>query len=84
MRLRVHTRTKEVAGGRLAASAQLHRATSFFHPGSSSFRAPQPITRVFALRTNGARREGLRSFPAFRPLQEDEEARGKGFGPSLF
>jgi hypothetical protein len=84
MRLRAYTRTQEVAGGRLATSAQPHRATFFFHPGSSSFHAPQPISRVFALLTIGALREGLRCFPAFRPLQEDGEARGKGFEPSLF
>jgi len=60
--------TQEVAGGRLAASAQPQLATSFYHPPHSSSHTPQPFSQALALRTNGKLREGLRCFPANRPL----------------
>jgi hypothetical protein len=68
MRIRAHKQTQEVAGGRLASSAQPPRATSIFpHRSSRSF-TPQPFPLDLASGTNGALLEGLRCFTASRPL----------------
>jgi hypothetical protein len=68
MRTGVHTQPQEVAGGRLASSAQPPRATSVFpHRLSASF-TPQPFPLDPATETNGALLEGLRCLTASRPL----------------
>lgn len=68
MRIRVHKQTQEVAGGRLASSAQPPRATSVFpHRLSPSF-TPQPFPSDLASGTNSALLEGLRCLTASRPF----------------
>ena len=71
MRIRVHTQPQEVAGGHLASSAQPPRATSIFPHRLSPAFTPQPFPLDLASETNGALLEGLRCFPAFRPLATD-------------
>jgi hypothetical protein len=61
-------RTKAVAGGRLASSAQPPRATSAFTHRTSSQHGPQPFPSASFLDTPDALLEGLRRFTAFRPL----------------
>jgi hypothetical protein len=68
MRIRVQKQTQEVAGGRLAYSAQPPRATSVFPLRLSPAFTPQPFLLDPATGTTGALLEGLRCFPAFRPL----------------
>ncbi len=71
MTIRTHQQTQEVAGGRLASSAQPPRATFIFpHRSSRSF-TPQPFPLDLATGTNGALLEGLRCFTASRPLPAD-------------
>jgi hypothetical protein len=59
---------QEVAGSRLATSAQPRRATSAFSPVVSSQPTPQPIRSFLLLDKPDALLEGLRCFTAFRPL----------------
>jgi hypothetical protein len=72
MRGRVQTQTQEVAGGRLASSAQPPRATPLPAQRTSPKLAPQPTTSTGVLDKPGALLEGLRCFPAFRPLSGSE------------
>lgn len=72
MRGRVHTQTQEVAGGRLASSAQPPRATPLPAQRSSPQTTPQPTTSTGVLDKPGTLLEGLRCFPAFRPLPGSE------------
>ena len=62
------SRVKEVAGGRLASSAQPPRATSVFPLRLSPSFTPQPFPLDPATGTNGALLEGLRCLTASRPL----------------
>ena len=80
MRIRVQKQTQEVAGGRLASSAQPPRATSVFpHRLSPSF-TPQPFPLDPATGTNGALLEGLRCLTASRPLPTEFQGEmGPGF-----
>jgi len=72
MSIRVQKQTQEVAGGRLASSAQPPRATPVFpHRLSPSF-TPQPFPFDLATGTNGALLEGLRCLTASRPLSNSE------------
>jgi len=77
MKVLQETTSKEVAGGRLASSAQPPRATSFPTPPSSSQLTPQPIPSTPFLETPGALLEGLRCFyglpPASRPGLHDRK-----------
>jgi hypothetical protein len=57
-----------VAGGRLASSAQPPRATSHSAHRLLTRPTPQPFRSISFLDTTGALLEGLRCFPAFRPL----------------
>jgi hypothetical protein len=68
MRIRVQKQTQEVAGGRLASSAQPPRATSAFPHRLSPLFTPQPFALDPATATNGALLEGLRCLTASRPL----------------
>ena len=68
MRTGVHTQTQEVAGGRLASSAQPPRATLLSTHRLLTLSTPQPFRSISSLETPGALLEGLRCFPAFRPL----------------
>jgi hypothetical protein len=63
MRIRVHTQTEEVAGGRSATSAQPPRATASFTARLSSSHGPHSNSRVFAVGTTGAPLESLRCYP---------------------
>ncbi len=63
MKVRVHTHTKEVAGGRSATSSQLQRATAFFTPRLFSSHGPHPNSPFFAFGTTGAPLESLRCYP---------------------
>ena len=80
----LHRQTQEVAGGRLASSAQPPRAPSFFSPDLSSPHAPQPSRSTLLTDTPGALRESLRCFTASRPLPRNEQAYGKTSQPLLF
>ncbi len=64
----VATQTEEVAGGRLATSAQPPRATRSPDTNGSSQHTPHPIRTVPPFDTPGALRKGLRCFTASRPL----------------
>jgi hypothetical protein len=66
----VGRQTEEVAGGRLATSAQPPRATPTPDTNVSSEHTPHPIRTVLPFDTPGALREGLRCFTALRPLPE--------------
>ncbi len=68
MRIRVHKQTQEVAGGRLASSAQPPRATLIFPRRLSPPFTPQPFPLDLAPGTTGALLEGLRCLTASRPL----------------
>jgi len=57
-----------VAGGRLASSAQPPRATPLSTSRLLTLSTPQPFRSFSFLDTTGALLEGLRCFPAFRPL----------------
>jgi hypothetical protein len=57
-----------VASGRLASSAQPPRATSPAAHRRLSRPTPQPFRSIFFRDPSGALLEGLRCFPAFRPL----------------
>ena len=61
-----------VAGGRLASSAQPPRATPLSTYRLLTFSTPQPFRSISFLDTPGALLEGLRCFPAFRPLSNSE------------
>jgi hypothetical protein len=62
------SQTEEVAGGRLATSAQPPRATRPPDTNVSSGHTPHPIRTAPPFDTPGALREGLRCFTALRPL----------------
>jgi hypothetical protein len=79
-----HRHTQEVAGGRLASSAQPLRAPSFFSPDVSSPQPPQPSRSILLVDTPGALRESLRCFTASRPLPRNEQAFGKTSQPFLY
>jgi hypothetical protein len=66
----VGSQTEEVAGGRLATSAQPPRATRPPDTNASSQHTPHPIRTVVPFDTPGALRKGLRCFSALRPLPE--------------
>ena len=66
---RITTQTQEVAGGRLATSAQPPRVPSFSPLWFPSSPTPQPISAVPVLDTPDALLEGLRCFTASRPLR---------------
>jgi len=83
MKLLQETISREVAGGRLASSAQPPRATSFPPPPSSPQLAPQPIPSTPFLETSGALLEGLRCFTAYRPLPDQNFMIGKTLKPVL-
>ncbi len=68
MTTRIHPQTEEVAGSRLATSAQPPRATSPFSPMASSQRVPQPIRSLVLLDNPDALLEGLRCSTASCPL----------------
>jgi hypothetical protein len=57
-----------VAGGRLASSARPPRATPLSSHRLLALSTPQPFRSISSLDTTGALLEGLRCFPAFRPL----------------
>ena len=80
----MHRQTQEVAGGRLASSAQPPRTPSSFSPGLSSPHAPQPSRSTLLADTPGALRESLRCFTASRPLPRNEQAYGKTSQPFLY
>lgn len=63
MKVRVHTQTGEVAGGRSATSAQPRRATASFTARLSSSHGPHPNSSFFAFGTTGASLESLRCYP---------------------
>jgi hypothetical protein len=63
MKIQLHTRTEEVAGGRSATSAQPRRATSSFTPRLSSSHGPHPNPSFSAIGTTGAPLESLRCYP---------------------
>jgi hypothetical protein len=67
----------QVAGERLAFSAQPPRVSSFFSHTPSSLRGPQPVPSTFFLDNPGALLEGLRCFPASPPLPGPERPREK-------
>ena len=69
----------QVAGERLASSAQPPRASSFFSHRPLSLRRPQPVPSTFFLDNPGALLEGLRCFPASRPLPGPETRREKPY-----
>jgi len=71
MRMPAFKQTQEVAGGRLASSAQPPRATSIFPHRLSPGFTPQPFPMDLANGTTSALQEGLRCFTAFRPLPID-------------
>ena len=83
MKLLQETTSKEVAGGRLASSAQPPRATSSLTPPSSPQLTPQPIPSPPFLETPGALLEGLRCFTAYRPLPDQNFMTGKTLKPVL-
>jgi hypothetical protein len=68
MKIGVHTQPQEVAGGRLAYSAQPPRATSVLPLRLSPAFTPQPFPLDPATGTTGALLEGLRCLTASRPL----------------
>jgi hypothetical protein len=70
MRAGLLNRTQEVAGGRLATSAQPPRATPTTAALVSSKHALCPIRPPAPPDTTGALRKGLRCFTARRPLPE--------------
>ncbi len=63
MRIRVHTQTEEVAGGRSATSAQPRRATAPITPRLSSSHGPHPNPPFSAIGTTGAPLKSLRCYP---------------------
>ena len=69
----------QVAGERLASSAQPPRASSFFLHWPLSLQRPQPVTSTFFLDSPCALLEGLRCFPASRPLPGPEMRREKPY-----
>ena len=71
------TQTEELAGSRLATSAQPPRTTSPFFLHVSSEHAPQPMRLVVPLETPGALLEGLRCLTVSRPLPTRKEFQGK-------
>ncbi len=80
----IHRRIQEVAGGRLASSAQPPRAPFFFSPDLSSPPTPQPSRSTLLADTPGALRESLRCFTASRPLPRNDQAYGKTSQPLLY
>ena len=70
MRAGAGRQTQEVAGGRLATSAQPPRATRSPAAQVSCQHALYPIRPIVPLDTPGALREGLRCSTASRPLPE--------------
>ena len=68
MTARITTQIQEVAGGRLATSAQPPRVPSFSPLWFPSSPTPQPISAAAILDTPDALLEGLRYFTASRPL----------------
>ena len=83
MKILLQPTSTEVAGGRLASSAQPPRAPSFFTLGPSHQPTPQPFSSAPFLDTPGALLEGLRRFTAFRPLPEQTFLFGKASRPIL-
>src|SRR5580692_1984748 len=71
------TQAEELAGSRLATSAQPPRTTSPFSLHVSSQHAPQPMRLIVPLETPGALLEGLRCLTASRPLPPPNESLGK-------
>jgi hypothetical protein len=63
MKVRAHTQTEEVAGGRSATSAQPRRAIASFTARLSPSHGPHPISPFFAFGTTGAPLESLRCYP---------------------
>jgi hypothetical protein len=63
MKIRVHTQTEEVAGGRSATSAQPRRATPSFTLRLSSSHGPRLNPPFSAFGTTGAPLESLRCYP---------------------
>jgi len=69
MTAQITTQTQEVAGGRLATSAQPSRVPSFSPLWFPSSPTPQPTSAAYVLDTPDALLEGLRCFMASRPLR---------------
>ena len=63
MRIRAHTQTEEVAGGRSATSAQPPRTTLVPATKVFSSHTPHPIRSFSLPDTPGALLEGLRCYP---------------------
>ena len=68
MTIRIHPHRQEVAGSRLATSAQPPRATSTFAPTTPSQPTPQPTRSFVLLDKPDALLEGLHCSTASRPL----------------
>lgn len=79
MRIPVHAQTEEVAGGRSATSAQPPHATLVPATKVSSPPTLRPIRSSSLPDTPGALLEGLRCFPASRPLPGPETRREKAY-----
>jgi hypothetical protein len=83
MKALFETISGEVAGGRLASSAQHPRATSFPTLAPLPQPMPQPISSTSFLDTPDALLEGLRCFTAYRPLPDQNFPSGKITEPWL-
>jgi hypothetical protein len=70
MKAPLRTRTEEVAGGRLATSAQPPRATPIPASSASSQCTRPPIGSFVLPYTRDALEEGLRCLTAYPPLPE--------------
>ena len=77
MRIRVHTQTEEVAGGRRATSAQPRRATSVLTPRALLLHTATSQLTGFCLWNNRRASGGPPFRPAFRPLPEPTRFVGK-------
>lgn len=85
MKTRINTTTEQVAGSRLATSAQPPRATSPSTLMASFQQTLQPIRSTLLLDEPGALLEGLRRSTASRPLPalvhlQEETVSLHGFG----
>src|ERR1700738_1241251 len=71
------TQAEDLAGSRLAMSAQPPRTMSPLSQDVFSRHAPQPTRLIVPLETPGALLEGLRCLTASRPLPTPNEFQGK-------
>jgi hypothetical protein len=86
MRCIAESPKEPVTGGRLASSAQPPRATSALTHRFLARQTPQPFPSAPFLDTPGALLEGLRCFPAVRPLparDSCQEQTSEGLGAKL-